>query len=98
MWCDDWCWDTLLYPFGFYSEGYPLKLAWHNQSINVISIQRDISMANKKLRVFKKRLRARLAMNRMKNMRRKGSVPKAIRNYIAPPPEIVKELKSTTLE
>ena len=44
-------------------------------------------MANKKLRVFKKRLRARLAMNRMKNMRRKGSVPKAIRNYIAPPPK-----------
>ena len=55
-------------------------------------------MANKKLRAIKKRLRARLAMNRMKNMRRKGSVPKAIRNYIAPPPEIVKELKSTTLE
>ena len=39
-------------------------------------------MANKKLRVFKKRLRSRLAMNRMKNMRRKGSVPKAIRNYM----------------
>jgi hypothetical protein len=41
-------------------------------------------MANKNLRVFKKRLRSRLAMNRIKNMRRKGSVPKAIRNYIAP--------------
>ena len=39
-------------------------------------------MANKKLRVFKRRLRARLAMNRMKNMRRKGPLPKSNRNYI----------------
>ena len=43
-------------------------------------------MANKKLRVFKKRLRARLAMNRIKNMKRKGPLPKSLRNYIAPPP------------
>ena len=42
-------------------------------------------MANKKLRAIKKRLRARLAMNRMKNMRRKGPLPKPLRNYIAPP-------------
>ena len=42
-------------------------------------------MANKKLRVFKKRLRARLAMNRMKNMKRKGPLPKSNRNYVPPP-------------
>ena len=39
-------------------------------------------MANKKLRVFKNRLRARLAMNRMKNMKRKGPLPKSLRNYM----------------
>ena len=44
-------------------------------------------MVNKKLRAIKKRLRARLAMNRMKNMRRKGPLPKSLRNYIAPPPQ-----------
>ena len=40
-------------------------------------------MASKKLRAIKKRLRARLAMNRRKNMRRKGPLPKPQRNYMS---------------